>query len=64
MDTRSADTRTSDDLSYICSRQYEDYLDWLENQNRPAFDLFRPFRLLAGITAGMVALSGAVFLMR
>jgi hypothetical protein len=51
-------------MSYLCSRQYEDYLDWLENQNRPAFDLFRPFRLLGGIAAGLAALSGAIFLMR
>lgn len=64
MNTRSTDTHTSDNLSYLCSRQYEDYLDWLENQNRPAIDLFRPFRLLGGIAAGLAMLSGVILLMQ
>jgi hypothetical protein len=63
MDQRTTDAQTPEDLSYLCSRQYEDYLDWLENQNRPAFDLFKPFRLLGGLAAGIAVMAGAIFLM-
>jgi hypothetical protein len=62
MTPRTPDTHNSESLSYLCSRQYEDYLDWLENQNRPAFDLFRPFRLLGTLAAGIGLVTGAIFL--
>jgi hypothetical protein len=40
----------------MCSRECEDYLDWLENQGRPSLDFFKPLRLLAGFAgAGVVA---------
>jgi hypothetical protein len=62
MAPRTPDTPEPATLSYLCSRQYEDYLDWLENQNRPAFDLFRPFRLLGSLAVGMALVVAAIFL--
>jgi len=62
MDPRTPDTHDSENLSYLCSRQYEDYLDWLENQNRPSFDLFRPFRLFGTLTLGAGLVAGVFFL--
>jgi len=62
MEEQTPGSHRSEDLSYLWSRQYEDYLDWLENQNRPSFDLFKPFRLLGGITLGIAVLSLAIFL--
>lgn len=62
MDPRTPDTHESENLSYLCSRQYEDYLDWLENQNRPALDLFKPFRLLGTLAAGIGMVAGVIFL--
>ena len=58
MTPRNIDLSNHDNLSHICSRAYEDHLDWLENQNRPSRDYFKPFRLFAG--CGM-ALSGLVW---
>jgi hypothetical protein len=63
MEPESDDTGSSQNLSYLCSREYEDYLDWLENQNRQPLDLFKPFRLLGGLAFGMSVVAGAVFLM-
>ena len=62
MTPRTLDAPHPETLSYLCSRQYEDYLDWLENQNRPAFDLFRPFRLLGSLAAAIGLVAGAIFL--
>lgn len=62
MAPRTPDTLEPATLSYLCSRQYEDYLDWLENQNRPAFDLFRPFRLLGGLALGISLVAGVILL--
>ena len=63
MDRRNIDAPTRDSLAYVCSRQYEDYLDWLENQERSAFDFFKPLRFLAGITgAGMLAWAASILL--
>ena len=35
MDPRMADHGKPNNLPYVLSREYEDYLDWLENQPRP-----------------------------
>jgi len=61
MTSRTSDARNADNLSYLCSRQYEDYLDWLENKNRPSLDLFKPFRLLRALAVGVL---GSILLMR
>jgi hypothetical protein len=52
MTPRNNDALPTDDLSYICSRRYEDYLDWLENQNRPWGSYFGLFRALVGAVVG------------
>jgi hypothetical protein len=58
---RNIDAPTTDDLSYLCSRQHEDYLDWLENQRRPSHDFRKAFRRLVGAVAGVGALVWAIF---
>ena len=55
MTPRNIDALSPDDLSYMCSRQHEEYLDWLENQNRSSWDLFKAFRVLAGVGALVLA---------
>jgi hypothetical protein len=62
MAPRNIDARLVDDLSYRCSRRYEDYLDWLENQRRPSQGLFSALRKLAGAMVEMGALAGAAIL--
>lgn len=62
MDRRNIDAPTRDSLAYVCSRECEDYLDWLENQGRPHFDVFKPLRLLTGL-AGMSVVAWAASLL-
>jgi hypothetical protein len=62
MEPRTPDTHNPENLSYLCSRQYEDYLDWLENQNRTDVPWFRPFRLLGTLTGGIALVVGVIFL--
>jgi len=58
MDPRNTDILSHDDMSQRFPRDCEDYLDWLENQDRAYLDLFRPFRLLAGISLGLALMIG------
>jgi hypothetical protein len=62
MGHRNIDAPAEDSLAYVCSREYEDYLDWMENQGRPSVDFFKPLRLLAGV-AGTGALVWAASLL-
>jgi hypothetical protein len=62
MAPRNIDAPPRDDLSHLCSRQHEDYLDWLENQGRSSWDLFKAFRLLAGAVVGVAVLLWTTFL--
>lgn len=64
MDPRNIDIANPAELSQICSRQYEDYLDWLENQNRPSLNLFTPFRLFASLTTAFALIAGFGSLIR
>ena len=63
MRPRNIDAPAPDMLAYACSRDYEDHLDWLENQGRPSYDIFKPFRLLAGFTACVGVVAWATSLM-
>jgi hypothetical protein len=62
MNVRNIDAPSQDDLSYMCSRQHEDYLDWLENQDRASWDLVKAVRVVAGTVVGLGALAWAAFL--
>jgi hypothetical protein len=63
MKPRNIDAPTTDTLAYVCSREYEDHLDWLENQGRPSYDIYKPFRLFAGLAAGVGTVAWAASLM-
>jgi hypothetical protein len=62
MAPRKFDAWSPDDLSYFCSRQYEDYLDWLENQGRSSWSWLKAFRFMAAAMVGLGGLMGTAFL--
>jgi len=62
MSVRNIDAPPPDDLSYMVSRQHEDYLDWLENQSRPSWDLFKAVRVVTGTMVGVGVILWAAFL--
>ena len=62
MIVRNIDAPSPDDLSYLCSRQHEDYLDWLENQERTSWDFLKAVKVAASAMVGLGALAGAAFL--
>ena len=62
MIVRNIDAPSRDDLSYLCCRQHEDYLDWLENQRQTSWNLLKAVRVVAGAVVGLGALAWAAFL--
>jgi hypothetical protein len=51
---RNIDAPQSVTLSRLLSRQHEDYLDWLENKDRPSLDWWAPVRFLLGVAGAAV----------
>ena len=62
MIVRNIDAPSQDDLSYICSRRHEDYLDWLENQERTSWDLLKAVKVVTGAVVGLGVLALVGFL--